>query len=343
MSEDIRIRALDPDNEVEIARVIDLFRARYGEIFPNQKLFDLGFWKTHFTTSAIGLVAEIGREIVAYVALRPERDNPRHVQLMFPVCDATVTARIPELASAAWRTILRLATRQGWEALFLYGFTRSDTLQRVTSEIVGSHEVALLPDFFPANSAAGAERLHSLLAVRYFGSPAPATWYVPERYRDIVQTLAQPLGLVRTIESSTRRMPPQPLRSGAEPYSLMAPTANGVCQIAVTPSLLRDVAPVIALTGADNAEVAFVHVDLTDPAAPAVIDELEAAGLAFAGIAPLLHGRDALILYRSRRPFQLAEKVVSPASKQLANCLSDQTRKLKTPRGKARTNVAAAA
>ncbi len=343
MSEDIRIRALDPDNEVEIARVIDLFRGSYGEIFPNQKLFDLGFWKTHFTTSAIGLVAEIAREIVGYVALRPEKEFERHVQLMFPVCDKSVSARIPELARATWSTIHRLATRQDWEAIFLYGFTRSETLQQVTADVVGSHEVALLPDFFPANTPTGVERLHSLLALRVFHSPSPRTLFVPERHREIVQSLLQPLGLVRTIETTTRRAAPQPSRAGTEPFALMAPTANGVCQIAVTPSLLKEVAPVIAMTGTDNAEVSFVHVDILDPAAPAVIDELESAGLSFAGVAPLLHGRDSLILYRARGPLNLTEAVYAPASKRLVKYLTNNSTSAKAPRAKSRATVAAAA
>jgi len=346
--EDIHLKAANPDNEVEIKQLSNLFRRVYGKSFPIDSVYDPQFWRTHIGTRFISVIAVRKGRIIAHLGAYPDSDEPRHVQLCFPLCDPAYSHLIPMLGKGAWSILQKQAQRQRWKMIYYFVFGNVPDMQQMADSIFFTKEVAICPDYLPASNlrprgnknvkgirrTSNGSRTHISITQRIITAEEnpPLKLFIPRHHRQMIECLYEPLGLKRTFMDR-----PKHLREAhALPAEARAVEKNyfsktGVVHSFVHPSLLPGRPDDVEGLSANGNSQVYAFVNMEDPACPAFCEKLEDKGYQFCGILPLLKGRDSVVYYKaSSTVLQQADRqfdedfFYSPRAKMLASYTKDQ-------------------
>ena len=321
-SQHLRVTALNPDNAVEIAQLIDLFKCCYGESYPLRKVYDPQFWRAHAGFRFTSIVALYADQPVMHLALHPERNGTDRVQLclMANHPDLLTTGVDRERLRQELRTKISeilnsLGARQNWQLLYQFIFdgisypaTHTDriTHRENTTETFAT---TFCPQYLTSSSASLSsgvqQRCKDVILAQRVISTARAQQrrlYVPRAHANIVEQLYRPLGWPRSFSSSSHG---RKLRDRATiPADFPAVdqrtySRTGVSHMFLQPSLIRSEKSVIkALKNAETPSC-FAFINATDPSCPSLAEKLEENSFRFCGVVPLLEGRDSLAYWRS--------------------------------------------
>ena len=329
----MRIRAVNPDNTLELTRLRDLCHHTYGERAKEAQLIDLDFWRNQLNGQTVSLVAEYNREILGHIAYRPDRHNTKHVQLLLPALAPDSSGIAHEMATAAWETIKKVAERQGWEMVYMYTFVDSPELQTLTHTVVGATDCALIPHFLGGVSDAG--RVDVLVSCRVLRDASLGDVYAPAQYVEPVNQILQRAGIERNVIASGT--PSYRGRLGSPGFEVHSSPASGTAVIVVRPSLLQGSEELDVATNLDSIETACVLCDANDAVTPSFAETIEAKGFRFAGFIPLLHNQDSLVFWRSRHEYRAGKPLVSPEAQLLDRLIRKESAPVK--RARSRRNV----
>jgi len=345
---DIQLKAANPDNELEIKQLSNLFRKVYGKSFPIESVYDPLFWNTHIGTRFISVIATKKGRVIAHLGAYPDADDSSHVQLCFPLCHPAYSHLIPELARGAWRILERQAERQQWKMIYYFVFGNVPDMQLLADSIFRTKEVAICPDYLPASNlrprgnknvkgirrSSNGSRTHVAITQKIlsYENGGYKKLFVPEHHRQMIECLYEPMALKRSFDSRAdypREIHALPTEARAIDKNYFAKT--GVVHSFVHPSLLSGQQDDIEKLSANGNSQVYAFVNMEDPACPSFSLKLEKSGYQFCGILPLLKGRDSLVYYkassevRSQLNRQFDEDFFySPRSRMLASYAENQ-------------------
>lgn len=335
------IRATTPDNEYEINRLIQLFARAYGSRFPLHAVYDMRFWKTGLGSRFTGVGVFEGREMVAHLAIAPDRFDRRLVHLALPACEPELLGSLGELAPGIWSLVERQARKQGWRTVSFPIFSDVKELQLLGVELFGMSEAAILPCYYPLTNLRPATvrqyrsaaapgrplsglRVPLLLALRTIGAAdMQAELYAPSVHLEMVRFLYEPFGLQRGFASSSGARSAAGLSADARAIERYYLHKSGVSHAFVQPSLLsgREIQQLDLRTRGQR--TSYVYVSLHDPQCPFTCASLEENGFRFCGVLPAYKGRDNIVYFKAAEPVLDRELFSSARARALASYIED--------------------
>lgn len=329
-----KIKACNPDNELEVARLITTFRDSYGEQFPFRGVYDREFWHRSAGSRLMSLLAVNRHEVLAHLAARPEPHNPQTVQICFPACADGFQSEAVSAARQAWKMLSSVAERQQWHSIYFGSFSDIELMQRIGLEALEVSTCAILPGYIPVQNPRCASRRGNALSTRshvavgsrtlisHSGVDSPL--FIPERHRDIVTELLTSAGRADCLDRLSA-----PTASSA---TISADSAQGIEQrfmrdweslhILVRPGKLDDFSQPLNLAREYHLGSPFIFVDARDPRCPAMCDHLEANGFGFCGILPDVFGTETLAYSHSDAPID-ARDFICPQARRLAHYMTE--------------------
>lgn len=320
-----KLRAACPDNDVVISSLIRLFSDAYGTSFPVSGVYDPRFWRSNMGQRFTSVMAYKDRELVAHIAVYPDRYDRTLVHLCFPACDPSELEAIHEIKPEFEELLQRLGARQGWRRISFASFGDARPLQQVAESILGTSTVAVLPgylehpvfrsmrnrsrrpvdefDFRDERPQAFREisdrpRSHLILSQKLIQPGVSPEIFAPKRHRIWIEKVYRDLGETNlgARDASSTGVIAADARAIERQYF---PTTQ-VAHLFVQPSLAtaRDVFARLERSGAHTRQ--FVFVSLWDSKCPALCEALEEQGLQVCGILPGYRGRDYILLYVPR-------------------------------------------
>lgn len=337
----LQIKAIGPDNERVIRKIIDLFSACYKDSFPIAGVYDLQFWKSHIGLRFSSLVAFHDGEPIAHIALAPGPENRSHVQLSLPVCHRDYLEHRTFLEMKLLEVLETQRQRQDWRMLYFFVLANLPRFSEFAAGTIKTRVTAICPSYFPAIRSDYAradqrDRTDVIVTKRVFDAVKEdeRLCFVPEYHQDICSRLYSALGLSRRfIESSEVEAfsPSAPLSASAT-LSSDAPALQtsffgrtGVCHAFIQPSLIRSVKDALAEIDAALSANKYVFVNTEDRACPAFCDALENHGYRFCGILPLMQGTDNLVYTNSIDSSFDVNSFITPRARNLAEYISQYT------------------
>ena len=306
------IRALNHDNQVERNRLSQLYERTYGSSYPFAGVYKPNFWLRHGQRTGskrfLDVVAVDGRSFVGHVSIKFDRESEQG-ELVFIALDPATRQQIFAVSRALWRTLLNVASHQGWCGIHHYCPVNHPANQLVSVKCFGAREISLLPNYALAGLCVNPRlprqdgRLSILVMcdmLRRRGSKE-AVLYPPQAHAEIIRELYASVDA--PVEFGAAGVPVQQrvCPSGSEDqvqHSAAGVSSRfllrfGVRHLTITPSEVSD----FSLLRASVAEISsgpdrlFVQVALDDPLCTKACSVLEDLGFCFCGVLPPLLGR----------------------------------------------------
>jgi len=324
---DIQIKAGSPDNELEIRNIIDLFRSEYKSTFPEQAVYHEAFWARRITTRFSSILAYQDHELVAHLALQPERKRKHCAQITFPAIKSNKISTMQEISKAVLQCLERQAYRHEWYNLYTLLMSHTKHYQKIACEDFKFSESAILPNYFGsgqnAKKAMQTKKRDAIFALRFFDKVTDKkqileTIFVPKKHLDICKYLYSGQNLKNKFKTSSEKnvAVPTDLRACAT-YRYQG---HDFSHVYVTPSLLNNFNSVLHYT--DNSNLFFIN--LYDPKCPDFCDYLEDLGLSFCGVIPLTFKSKEYIVYSKINTLNITqEDCYSERAKLLVQYITD--------------------
>jgi len=326
-------KALNADDDSEVLQLVRLFQRVYGDSFPLAPVYSAKFWKVHAGTRFTSLLAMQGRKVSAHLAIRPDRDNPLHIQIYLPACDPEFIAAGQEHHQQLVNLIKRQAERHGWQMLYCYLINNVQPMRFLAEDLFQTQEVAIWPKSLPelqiGRATGSAEqnslRRHVIVTQRLLNGASQAgleetPLYVPEWHRQVCAWLYSNLGLTRLFctDFDHTRVKQQFLPTfSADRRSIETRTyrQTKVTLSCVEPNLIGDFRQALRQLEQATGYYHYVSVNMQDPATPAFSAALEESGYRFCGVLPFHRGKESIIYCNHAARFFLAEELgASPSA-----------------------------
>lgn len=302
--EDIAIYAISSDDSVRIAQLIDLFQRTHGEAYPVKAVYDPEFWRAQIELRMTSIVTEIAGQIVAHVAIKPDKQEVGAVQITLPVCDQQCIEGVSVIAKKYAALIRRQCRRNSWPLLYHYVSTNCYLSTALSSELFYDNETAVCPAYL-LRGHSELESPQQISGTTVFLTqliPYPEKFtetelYLPEKHLEICRKLYEPFGLERKF--STR---PKPVKNPTARKAIHITDLRHIetAHIEVSPSLVGDVDALIKGIRPYKDYAIYLFLDLSDPFTPDFCDSLEKLGYRFSGVLPVRKGHDSLVLWKEQ-------------------------------------------
>jgi hypothetical protein len=248
------------------------------------------------------LVAVLDGEVIAHLSIHRDKANASHVEVAYPVCHPDHVGVLPEIFAKAWSVLSRQRERQGWKMLYYFSLCDRHEMQLLGSSLLETTEVAICPGYLPNFDQLNGNGLRSdiLITQKIFEpqNEEPLTVFIPQKHREIVHFLYQPLGLNRNFSTNGRAKHTKPhLSADAAAVERQFFRRTGVEQAFVRPSLLGSSATLLKRIKRKDRHSRYLYLDLADPQTPVLAEQLEDQGFRFSGILPLFHNTDSIVYF----------------------------------------------
>ncbi len=352
-TEQISFRALNSDNDSEVIQVMRLFERSYGKSFPLVSVYDQKFWKTHSGSRFTSLIALDGYKVIAHLAIRPDRENPSHVQICLPVCDPDYHSLHEALHAELIALVERQSVKQGWRMMYYHVVTSLPEMKFVANSVLEAKEVAIWPFCLPPTADSGSDTRHHVLVAQKM-LPSGATQkkstssnnvlFAPEWHLDVCRSIYSSLEIKKAI--SAERIQDEPSLEMAYPADRRAVETRsyrrtGIVLSNIEPSLVSSFKRTVVSLLEQPCPWQFVAVNMRDVKTPAFCQVLEENGFRFCGVLPYHRNRHSIV-YACQRSNKISAKELLVPDSALAQYIenyridSEQDRSWKTPgRGKA--------
>ncbi len=336
--DDIKIKACSPDNAVQLAQLVGVFRDSYGDQFPFSGVYDAEYWARNIGARFTSVVASRRNRVLAHLAARPESRDSRVVQLCFPACSEEIRESAVEATAAAWELFSSVAARQLWSAIYYAAFSDIELMQRVGVEALQVSTTAILPAYIPLQNPRCARsdgkgsrdgaRSHVIVGQRMLehATPSLAPLYIPKQHLEMSKYLFGVLG-ISGISARLDRLD----ADNAAAMQADAPAVQsrvfkdwGAAHFVVRPSLLAGYQESLFEISRIEGAHSFIFVDARDAKCPQYCDFLEENAYLFSGILPNLFGTESLVYTRSGETPIDADALVCPVAQKLARYMNQQ-------------------
>ncbi|RMD85871.1 MAG: hypothetical protein D6808_04450 [Candidatus Dadabacteria bacterium] len=341
--EKLFVRALNPDDRVELEKLVGLFTTLTGSTYPIRTVYDSQFWAAHIGVRfcSVGVFHE--GSLIGHFAICPDSRMRSNVRIAFPLFDMRYIDLQEMIRKEVAVLIDRLCRRNRWSTTYYFIFDSGRADQKFILQMLGGSETALCPHYFlesaKSQSIVGADKAGTdsrRISVYVVENPAcrntlPShTVYVPKHHKDICSYLYEPFGLNREF----RRKPDSKVQIflGAEErgVDIKRYKETGVTHICVSPSLIHDRNKALNQIASLGDEPVFLFVNMFDPGCPSFVERMEDVGFVFCGILPLLMGRDSIVMWKKNQELSL-KYVPSERGKALAEYVISCSEKVPYP------------
>ena len=327
----IEIRAANPDNDIVIGQLPELFESLYGRSFPFPQVYQKEFWKSAVHDRFVSLVVLLGgKEVIGHVALWADKTDPRNVQIALPAFSPQHIEYYPQATEALREIIENTANRQGWRSVYHFRPAPFPGIQLLLHGALS--ETAIFPSYlnegefrargyrYGSGSDTRTRRGHIAHALKVFSKDlgqCEKVLFVPEAHREMIQYLYEPLKVRRRFESSASVVPLgyRPFPADVAACSVTNFPRTGAQHVFLEPSLLHGRALKSVLPRTDGHT--YVFVEMTDPTCPGVCRELQDLGFRFLGVVPVKDGRESIVFAPSSVSLPEPEMFISERAQTL--------------------------
>ena len=336
----LKVKALNVDSESEIARLCSLYSRSYGEKFNLTPLDASRFWKSRVGNRFTTIVVQSDSRFIASVSLRPDRDNPAHIQLYMPVCDPDCLAEAVEIRTAIADLMHRLSLRQNWEMIYSYQFLQIPEQAWFSHFLVDGTDVALWPACLPSGSKQDRNKKSEgrsidksigsvLISQRVLAVPSASielktVLFAPTKHLDFCRWVYNEMGLSFTITNQVGMLSKDTQMSkeffgdlSAAPtvtQALALPADRraierqahrqaGFSICFVEPGLTSGFRELENILQRKALCADYVALNMLDPMTPAFAEQLEQIGFGLGGVLPYHRNRHTLLFYRTDASF----------------------------------------
>lgn len=300
MLETLTIRAINPDNKLEIDKLIQLYLNAYGKRYPFSYVYDYKFWSGQIGHRLVTIGLFLQSNLFGSISLRADGRDKQNIQLCFSVLDPRLLHLRDEVEPALISLIERLSDNQNWTQVYYFDFDRTRSQHSLADRISLAHETAILPCFVK-NFSAAESPIGLVIKARRLGECKTKPIYVPKEHKGIIELLYKEADIKREFDSSIskRVKTTGSTAEGNRGIRVLSRLREHSHVALVDPSLTASFKSTIkALATVENPN-RFVFLNLFDPATPAFYEELK--NYRFVGIAPNLQGRDSLVLWQGMK------------------------------------------
>ncbi len=312
----IHIRALSPDNDHMIRKLIEMYQRCYNRFYPVESVYDIHYWKTHIGRRLISLIAtNEDDQLLAHLALCPDARQPdnqetTHIQVLYIAYDPALaqSTLFSKISNAYKKQLHDLALRQQWDMFYCFSPIISNITENIDQVLLRDCDfiqTANMPAYFRVEKSEGPTHTDlfydcnlSIMIPSIESRDKEVLLHLPLSDEDAVFSCAKALGLNRSSseEDATHYALP------SDTTSLMTHSFRtiDVSHSFLSPSLLHDtelVARKLSKNASERSQTLFV--DIEDPQAENCIIKLKQHGFITSGYFPFAHGRDNLVLSKS--------------------------------------------
>lgn len=297
---------------MELGALIRLFRRVHGEAHPVAGVYSVDCWRRLCGRRLVSLVVVADDELVAHIGLYRTSPRSPDVAVAFASVDPAYERHLGDITALLRGAVRRLAITQRLGACLGVIDEETPLLSAFLEGVLRPREVAILPGFVTPPVSRGARpdghmpeagRTHGLVVHRLFGPDrlAGTPVFVPEHHREMTRLLYAPLGLERRIGTAETPASPERL-SQRRPVERFAVRAHGCHHLFVEPDLFNPAAALEPRSW-DGVTPIYLYLNALHPTCPAVAEAVENQGYRFAGILPLINGRDSLVYFKESEAY----------------------------------------
>lgn len=333
-----RIKACNPDNEVETGKLVELFRAAFGEQYPFRGVYEREYWARNVGRRFMSLLATRRHSVLAHLAARPEPGLPGIIQLTFPACAPDFQAHAIDAARECWSVFRSIAERQSWTGVYYAAFSDVELTQRLATEVFQSSPSAVLPGYIPVQNprcsrskGSGARtpaRSHVVLTERRLTETQStvAPLYVPRRHRDLVSELLTDSGATHSRGRMCHVVAKSHQAIAADVPAIERRVMrdwNSVHML-VHPRLLANFEDAILASTEFPEARPYLFVNARDSHCIQFCEYLESQGLAFCGMTSSIFSTETLVYAYVDELSMDPEHFICPSTRRLARYISEQ-------------------
>lgn len=335
----LKVKALNPDCEAEITQLCAL----YARCYSTQLLTPVDasrFWKSRVGNRFSTLLVLSGTKYIASVSLRPDRENPAHIQLYLAACDPQYLSQAAEIRTAITDLMHRLSMRQKWEMIYSYQFLQLPEQAWFSHFLVDGIDVALWPASLPSGTKKDKKAVNpetnaglgsALISQRILATPAnhfdeKAILFAPKEHVKFCSWIYSSLGLSFNVThdlNEASKIAGTSKNEGAKfkaagNISLNANLAlsadrraierqshrqAGFCLTFVEPSLVSNFKDLEKILQRRALATDYVALNMLDPNTPQFGENLEKIGFGLGGVLPYHRNRHTLLYFRTATSF----------------------------------------
>ncbi len=298
-----KVKALDPDNQVEVTQLSELYKAAYGDRFKLARVNEASFWAVKSSFRFSTLLVYAGNKVVASVALRKDRDNEKHVQLYMPAIHPEFIVKQDDIGRSLKDFIQKLADRQEWELTYSYQFLQMEDQAEFAALLVDGTETALWPSSLPLNPVASKGLGPVLVSMKVLtsGMKDKLNLYAPVSHLNFCVDLYRRLGINVSFNEN----------QGSDISSLHGLSADkraferrvhqnaGFSLSFIEPSLFKNFDQLKSKLTKQSESADYIALDLIDPLTPEFAQKLEELGFQLGGLLPYIRNRHNLLYFRT--------------------------------------------
>ncbi len=314
----VSVRAINPDNKVEIDSLINFIKNSLPESYPIKSVFDDKYWQNHLGSRFFSLVAknEAG-EILAHIGIcRDALAN--HIRIVYPVIKPNLKIT-SSFKSAITSFLNNLKIRQGWDLYYYFLLNENLESARSLHELLGGEIIAVCPNYFQGGDNSTTGQTVSIVMnmlveeVETRGKEIPV--YVPKNHLDIIQTIYKQIPLTRIIKSDAKTISAVHLPAEALSVEIKSFSQTNVAHVSIEPSLVSNSKEMISQLRGINSGSHIIFLNIRDPLAPTVAATLENEGYLFTGALPLILNKECLVYSKPTGDFLLSDPINKKTAK----------------------------
>lgn len=326
----ISFRMANPDNQVELENLTELFASVYQDSFPRDGVYNAKFWSRHLNNDLKSILIygtdnNDNEQLLGHIALKTDKLIRKHIQLTLPAFSEQLENYKDEVSAIIKETCEKSAKRQGWELIYCFLFNKCKIWHEISENALGLQEMAICPSYIVNGKN---DKQDVIIAVKCFNktidnSLSETNIYLPKQHDNMCKDLYKPLNLSRKFKASTNSSLANTIY--AEDRAI---ESNFFCKASVVhnfinPFMVNDKETLINKLNSHKANSNYVFINLFDAECPDFCNELEKKGFRFCGILPLYKGKDSIVYFRGdTKELSLKENMPGKKSTAMATYIS---------------------
>ncbi|MCB0318823.1 MAG: hypothetical protein KDD56_08705 [Bdellovibrionales bacterium] len=296
------IKALSPDNDGEIRKLISLYKSVYKDSYPINQVYELDFWKTHIGTKLISVGVFLGKEIVAHFAIKNDLQSFNLKRLCLLAESSLSDTERSTLTTLLKDFLYKFCKKNQIKALYSFSYANHWIQSSIDLGHLGGTDCLLCPRYLPEthtkafiNSAEPGERISVLISALI-----PSERQVPSVYISQIgdhQRIAE-----KTFKSMSYKLlkenKPEQDDASTSSFSSYINEKIGVSHYYIKPSKVADQNRVIKNILSDSNFGQLVFVDVQDEGTPEFCHFLEEHDFKICGFSPQHNQMDAIVFFK---------------------------------------------
>ena len=294
------LKALSPDNDGEIRKLISLYKSIYNQTYPINQVYDLRFWKSHIGTKLISIAVYDGKEIVAHFAIKNDPQSIFLRRLCLCAEKPLTSTEVKDLRAQLKDFLSEFCMRNGIRTLYSFTYANHWINSAINLREIGGIDCMLCPRYLPEthtkafiNSPEKGERISVLITALIPKGFNPGVSINNIKFHtEVSSKIFSDLGF--SLNKSSK------ISSSFKGFSSYANGKMGVAHYYVKPSELSSEEQVLSEILSANSSLVFI--DIEDVGVQDFTQKLDDRGFRMCGVSPLHGNFNSIVYFRDPKP-----------------------------------------